>query len=231
MIRRLLQWLIHRTGRDTQIDPAIPASALASYLVTTAVALLRGLVRLRRLAFLGPSVEITGQRSLHIGPYARVGAGASVDCVSSAGVHLGPASQLGRGTVVTTTSHLSRLGVGFALGARSGLGDHCHVGASGGVRIGDDVIAGSYVSFHSQEHVYADPSTTIRSQGTTEVGIEIGNDCWIGAKATILDGTTIGSGSVIAAGAVVKGTFPAGSVLAGVPATVIRSRLTDGRGT
>ena len=67
----------------------------------------------------------------------------------------------------------------------------------------------------------------IQKQGVTRKGIIIGNDCWIGAKATILDGANIGDGCVVAAGAVVRGNFPPYSVIAGVPAKIIKSILYD----
>ena len=117
------------------------------------------------------------------------------------------------------------MGTGFFLGARSGLGDYCHVGASGGVILGDDVIAGPFVSFHSQEHVHDRTDIPIRNQGTTERGIRIGDDVWIGARATFLDGTEVGSSSIVAAGAVVKGSFPPGSIIGGVRRRLLRSRF------
>jgi acetyltransferase-like isoleucine patch superfamily enzyme len=83
------------------------------------------------------------------------------------------------------------------------------------------------VSFHSQEHVFDDSSQSIKDQGTTEKGIVIGDDCWIGAKASILDGTVIGRHCVVAAGAVVKGNFPDYSVIGGVPAKILRSLNDD----
>ncbi|WP_366943121.1 DapH/DapD/GlmU-related protein [uncultured Victivallis sp.] len=53
--------------------------------------------------------------------------------------------------------------------------------------------------------------------------IERGLNCWIGAKATILDGARIGDNSIVAAGAVVcRGEYPAGVILGGVPAKVIK---------
>lgn len=57
--------------------------------------------------------------------------------------------------------------------------------------------------------------------------IKIGDGCWLCAGATILGGTTIGERSIVAAGAVVKGDFPAGSLIGGVPARVLRDALMD----
>lgn len=64
----------------------------------------------------------------------------------------------------------------------------------------------------------------IRQQGVYGKGIKIGKNCWIGAKATFLDGTVIGNGCVVAAGAVVKGNFPDNSIIGGVPAKIIKMR-------
>lgn len=53
--------------------------------------------------------------------------------------------------------------------------------------------------------------------------IRIGDGCWIGVGATVLGGTVIGEHSIVAAGAVVRGQFPARSLIGGIPARVIRS--------
>ena len=78
---------------------------------------------------------------------------------------------------------------------------------------------------HSENHNYSQNSLPIRLQGVNRKGIKIGNDCWIGAKVTILDGAEIGNGCIIAAGAIVKGKFPPESIIGGIPARVIRSRF------
>jgi acetyltransferase-like isoleucine patch superfamily enzyme len=52
----------------------------------------------------------------------------------------------------------------------------------------------------------------------------IGADCWIGAKAVITAGVTLGDGCVIGAGAVVTRDVPANAIAAGVPAKVVRMR-------
>lgn len=62
-------------------------------------------------------------------------------------------------------------------------------------------------------------------QGVCRKGIKIGKGCWIGAKATILDGTVLGDGCIVAAGAVVNGNFPPMSILGGVPAKIIKLRI------
>lgn len=85
-------------------------------------------------------------------------------------------------------------------------------------------MVGNYVSFHSENHIFADKNKTIREQGVTHEGIVVGNDCWSGAKATILDGTIIEDGCVVAAGAVCRGYYPKNSIIAGVPAKVIKVR-------
>jgi acetyltransferase-like isoleucine patch superfamily enzyme len=59
-------------------------------------------------------------------------------------------------------------------------------------------------------------------QGITAEGIGIEDDVWIGAGAIVTDGVHIGQGSVIAAGAVVTKDVPAHTVVAGVPAKVIK---------
>lgn len=64
----------------------------------------------------------------------------------------------------------------------------------------------------------------IRKQGVNRKGIKIGSNCWIGAKVTILDGTIIGNGCIVAAGAVVRGQFPDNCVIGGVPAKILKMR-------
>lgn len=69
------------------------------------------------------------------------------------------------------------------------------------------------------------PDVLIRLQGVDHKGIVIGRNCWIGAKATILDGAVIEDGCVVAAGAVVKaGLYAANGIYGGVPAKLIRYR-------
>ena len=73
-------------------------------------------------------------------------------------------------------------------------------------------------------HIYDDPKISIRLQGIRANGIKIEDDVWLGVGSTVLDGVTIGKGSVIGAGAVVTKNIPPYSVAVGVPANVIKER-------
>jgi acetyltransferase-like isoleucine patch superfamily enzyme len=117
---------------------------------------------------------------------------------------------------------LSKYGVGLTIGNNSAFGRFTEFGAAGGIEIGNDVIAGSYISFHSENHNFSDSSLLIREQGVTSKGIKIGNNVWIGAKATFLDGSIIGNNCVVAAGAVVNGVFPNNVIIGGVPAKILK---------
>lgn len=60
-----------------------------------------------------------------------------------------------------------------------------------------------------------------------KIAVVIGNDVWIGARATLLEGINIGDGAVVAAGAVVTKNIPPYAIVGGVPAKIIRYRYDD----
>ena len=100
-------------------------------------------------------------------------------------------------------------------------------GAAGGIEIGDDVVAGQFIRFHSENHNYNDSTKLIREQGVSHKGIKIGNNCWIGAGVVFLDGAELGDGCVVGANAVVTKKFHDNVVIAGIPAKIVMNR--DGR--
>lgn len=67
------------------------------------------------------------------------------------------------------------------------------------------------------------PKKLIREQGVNSKGIKLGNNIWVGAKVTFLDGCEVGNNSVVAAGAVVNGVYPDNVVIGGIPAKVIKT--------
>lgn len=95
---------------------------------------------------------------------------------------------------------------------------------SGKVKIGNGVRIASHVSIVGFNHGFDDIETPIYRQPLTSLGIEIGDDVWIGANAVVLDGVKIGRGAIIAAGAVIAKDVPAMAIAGGVPARVLRYR-------
>jgi acetyltransferase-like isoleucine patch superfamily enzyme len=71
-------------------------------------------------------------------------------------------------------------------------------------------------------HVFDDIGRPFVEQGITAKGICIEDDVWVGAGAIVTDGVRVGKGAVVAAGAVVNKNVPAHTVVAGVPAVVLR---------
>jgi len=89
----------------------------------------------------------------------------------------------------------------------------------GGVQIGDRVMIASHVAITSLTHDHT--ALVMYRTGLTKPDV-IEDDVWIGAHCVILPGVTIGRGAVIGAGSMVTHDVPPSSVVAGVPARVIR---------
>ncbi|MGI9197735.1 MAG: acyltransferase [Candidatus Nanopelagicales bacterium] len=110
------------------------------------------------------------------------------------------------------------------------VGDKCVFGRDNtvncylDVEFGEGTIVADWVYICDFDHVTDDVHIPIKDQGIVKSPIRIGPDVWVGAKATVLRGSTVGRGSVIAAHAVVKGDVPAYSIVGGVPARVLKDR-------
>ncbi len=108
------------------------------------------------------------------------------------------------------------------------LGDDCTVNVfatlRGRVTGGSAIRIGAYACLVGFNHGHADPHTPIFRQPHTSKGIVLGDDIWIGAHATLVDGVRVGSHVIIAAGAVVTKDVPDYAIVGGNPARVIRSR-------
>ncbi len=111
---------------------------------------------------------------------------------------------------------------GITIGKDCLIGEYSVIRGQGGVTIGDRVYTSPFSQIIAVNHVIKDPDQPIIHQGITADGITIEDDVWIGSGAIITDGVNIGKGSVIAAGAVVTKDVPEHTVVAGVPAKVIR---------
>lgn len=89
-----------------------------------------------------------------------------------------------------------------------------------GIRLGERVMIGPKVTFITVGHPV---DTQDRRIWLTGAPIDVAENVWIGAGATILPGVRIGRDAVVAAGAIVADDVPAGSLVAGPKAGVLRS--------
>jgi len=130
--------------------------------------------------------------------------------------------RIGRGVVMRRNALLQVRG-DLSIGARTFFNQSLHLCCFDRVTIGRECRFGELVSIHDENHL-VDAETTIDEGRFTTAPIHVGDRVWIGAKATILGGVTIGDDAVVAAHAVVVRDVPAGALVGGVPAKVIRSR-------
>lgn len=107
------------------------------------------------------------------------------------------------------------------------IGDYTRIGLHntiiGPVTIGSHVNLAQGITITALNHNFNDSRLRIDEQGINTNPVVIADDVWIGANAVILPGISIGCHSVVAAGAVVTRDVPACTLVAGVPAKVIRS--------
>lgn len=106
------------------------------------------------------------------------------------------------------------------------IGDHTRIGLHntviGPVTIGNHVNLAQGITVTALNHNFDNVELRIDEQGVSTNPVAIADDVWIGANAVVLPGVSIGSHSVVAAGAVVTKDVPAHSLVAGVPAKIIR---------
>lgn len=223
MIKKLFQKMLVKTGKTYQIDDRIPSKLLYSVFYNRAIMLVRGYFKTGRRVFVGNNTKIVNSNNIVFGKTVTIGKQCFLDGFSSEKIILGDCVKIGAFSTLTSTSHFSKYGKGLKIGNNSAVGQFTEFGAAGGIEIGNDVIMGSYVSFHSENHNFLDATKLIREQGVTSKGIKLGNNIWVGAKATFLDGCVIGNNSVVAAGAVVNGVFLDNVVIGGVPAKVLKN--------
>ena len=128
---------------------------------------------------------------------------------------------LGRRSVVESYACINNAVGDVIIGNHTRIGLHCTV--IGPVTIGSHVNLAQGITVTALNHNFEDAGLRIDEQGVSTKAVTIGDDVWIGTNAVILPGVNVGSHCVIAAGAVVTKDVPAHSLVAGVPAKVVKS--------
>lgn len=112
--------------------------------------------------------------------------------------------------------------IGVRIGRNSVIGRNCTLDARSPLTIGDNVSLSPEVMILAGTHDVNDPHFAASEVGPWAVAIE--DHVWIGARATIMPGVTVGRGAVVAAGSVVTKDVPPLAIVAGVPARPIGTR-------
>jgi len=140
-------------------------------------------------------------------------------------IHIGTHTLIGRGCTLTTgygPDDPQTPGRALVIGDRCIIGAGAVITAHESIEIGDDVWFGNQVFVSDAGHGYQDTETPIGRQLGSHDPVSIGSGSWVGHGAIILPGTRIGRHVVVGAGSVVRGAVPDHTVVAGVPARVVR---------
>ena len=143
-------------------------------------------------------------------------------------IEIGADCYIGRGGQITATDTYcgERWTPEIIIGDNCKIGTYCHITAVKGIYIGDNVLTGKSILITDNAHGKSESSMldvppTLRP--LSSVGpVRICDNVWIGDKASIMPGVTIGKGSVVAANSVVTHDVPPYSVVGGIPAKIIK---------
>jgi acetyltransferase-like isoleucine patch superfamily enzyme len=106
------------------------------------------------------------------------------------------------------------------------INQFCYIVGKGSLYIGSDVMIGAGSKITTSSHDFQSTEIPMNQQGISFESIRIEDDVWLGFNVIILGGTIVNKGCILAASSLVlKNKYPAFSIVGGVPAKIIKSRL------
>lgn len=173
---------------------------------------------------LGQGVTIRHAHKVHLGDNVVIDDGAVLDAKGSdnSGITIGDNTIISRNVVLSCKNGDLSIGAGCTIGINSIV----HAMEGSDIEIGDDVLAGAFCYFiGSGPYVTDKLDVSFKKQGMLpQGGISVSNNVWLGSNVQILDGVKIGTGAIVGTSAVVNKQVSDYSVVAGVPAKVIKTR-------
>ena len=231
MIEKIIQKL--KGNPNYRFENSYTTLDLLIILSDRALELIRGILFIKcflknskGLIFIGKAVRVRHGNKITVGKNFIVGNFSTINGLSLNGIEIGDNVSIGSNSTVLCTGVISHVGVGIKIGSGTGINSNAFLAGQGGIVIGENVIIGPGVKIFSENHNFSEIEILIKDQGVSRKGVTIKNNCWIGANVTIIDGVVIEEGCVIAAGSVVTKSFTKMSIIGGIPAKIIRSRLT-----
>mgnify|MGYP004455613151 CR=1 FL=1 len=231
MISKLLSKVISKIKKEEYVvDENITFQVVIGVINKRIMMLVRGIInkpfflKAKGKIFIGKRCDIRCKRKIMIKGGATIEDGVKIDALSKDGIELGNNFSIGRNSIIECTGVLRELGEKLEIGDNVGIAANAFISVRGKLKIGNDCIFGPGISIFTENHRFDKIEVPIRLQGDSRKGISIGNDCWIGANVTILDGVHIGNKCVIGAGAVVTKDIPDYAIVGGVPAKILKMR-------
>ncbi len=174
----------------------------------------------------GANIVIRHPRKISLGNNVIIDDNVLLDAKGSesSGITLKDDVFIGRNTI------LSCKGGEIVLEERANVGFNCEIFSSNRVVIGKDNLIAAYTYVVGGGNYKLDRTDIPISQQPDfdgKGGVQTEEDVWLAAHVVLLDGTRVGKGSVIAAGAIVSGEIPQYSIAGGVPAKILRSRIKE----
>ena len=179
-----------------------------------------------RLGALGRGCRIESGGSLQYPGRIRIGDGTGIgrNVTLRANTDQSPGIELGKGVSINDAVVINANRGRVTLGDRSWLGPFCLIYGNGGVAIGRNVLVAGHSSINTVSHSAERCDIPVNDQPVVIDPVVIEDDVWIGLNAVVLQGVTIGHGSIVGAGAVVTKSIPPWSIAVGVPARVLGRR-------
>ncbi len=228
MIKGIISKIIKKKNPNFTFDEVLDTQILGSFFIQKLWSIFRSwrilfYGKIPYLLFLGRGVRFFNIKNITFGKWVQLEDHVYLSALGKSSLELGNNIRIGAFSRLIISTSFNNIGNYIKIGNNVGVGEFTYLGGAGGLEIGNDCIIGQYFSCHPENHQFGDTNKLIRLQGVSRKGIKVGDNCWIGAKVTILDGVTIGSNCVIAAGAVVTKSMPKGSLIGGVPAKVLKT--------
>ena len=231
MFDKLISALFKALGKSGyKLDPNISKTSLFILYLNKIIQFIR--YTLRRvffkssslIGFIGKHVVIDHANRISVGKSLSLHDGVKINGLARRGIKIGNNVSVKSFTMIDCAGVYSEIGDRLIIGNNVGISEYCLLQVRAELVIEDDVIIGPGVKIFTEEHVISDVSSLIRTSGVERKTVIIENGAWIGASSTILAGVRIGTGAVVAAGSVVKHDVPKNSVVAGVPARLVKRR-------
>jgi acetyltransferase-like isoleucine patch superfamily enzyme len=228
MIKKLIAKIVKNKNPEFAFDEVLMDDVLLRFSFQKLLAMLRSwrvllFGKTPNFLFLGRGVRFFNLKNIVFGKWVQLEDFVYLSALGKAPIKLGNKVRIGAFSRLIISTSFNNIGSFIRIGNNVGIGEFAYLGGAGGLEIGDDCIIGQYFSCHPENHQFGDSKQLIRLQGVSRKGIRVGENCWIGAKVTILDGVIIGDNCVIAAGAVVTKSMPEGSLIGGVPAKILKT--------